>query len=217
MDTASDYYIGRLITFPLAALSCRGYLILRPNPRGSGGYGRDFRFATIGDWGGKDYDDDIGGVDYLISTGVADSDRLGVMGSSYGGYMTNWVITQTQRFKAAVVWAGISDLLSFELTTDEPSFVPDYFRSGSGQFRALEQHSPVTFASRVKTPTLIMHGEADTLVPPGQASESYHAIRFTGTESQMVLYPRTGHVPHEPKLILDIERRTIEWMDRHLR
>ena len=101
--------------------------MLRCNVRGSSGYGREFRYANYRDWGGGDYRDIMSGVDALVAKGIADPDRLGVMGWSYGGYMTSWIITQTKRFKAASVGAGVTNLMSFTGTADIPGFIPDYF------------------------------------------------------------------------------------------
>ena len=114
-------------SYPIAAFSARGYAVLRPNPRGSSGYGKKFRYANYGDWGGGDYHDLMTGVDHVIKLGVADENRLGIMGWSYGGFMTAWTITQTQRFKAASVGAGVTNLMSFTGTSDIPGFLPDYF------------------------------------------------------------------------------------------
>ncbi|HEY0810525.1 MAG TPA: S9 family peptidase, partial [Longimicrobiales bacterium] len=119
-------FIGAPGPYPIATFASRGYAVLRVNPRGSSGYGRDFRYANYRDWGGGDYRDIMTGVDHVIGLGVADSARLGIMGWSYGGYMTSWVITQTKRFKAASVGAGVTNLMSFTGTADIPGFIPDY-------------------------------------------------------------------------------------------
>ena len=124
-------FLGGRGPYPLATFSAKGYAILRPNPRGSSGYGTEFRRANIKDWGGADYQDLMAGVDKVIAMGVADPDRLGVMGWSYGGFMTSWIVTQTQRFKAASAGAPVTNLMSFNGTADIPAFVPDYF---GGQF-----------------------------------------------------------------------------------
>src|SRR3990172_2819371 len=113
--------------YPVAVFAARGYAVLRCNPRGSSGYGRDFRYANYEDWGGKDYQDLMAGVDHVIALGVADGDHLGVMGWSYGGYMTSWIITQTKRFKAASVGAGVTDLVSLTGTSDIHGDLSDYF------------------------------------------------------------------------------------------
>ena len=125
----NEDFIGRSGLYPLAVFAARGYAVLRPNPRGSGGYGKTFRFANYNDWGGKDFDDDQTGVDYLIAQGVADPERLAIMGWSYGGFMTSWTITQTHRFKAAVIGAGVTNLWSFTGTSGcVLGFHPGLFR-----------------------------------------------------------------------------------------
>ena len=112
--------------YPIAVFAAHGYAVLRCNVRGSSGYGKEFRFSNYHDWGGGDYRDVISGVDARSSMGVADPERLGVMGWSYGGYMTSWIITQTKRFKAASVGAGVTNLMSFTGTADIADFIPDY-------------------------------------------------------------------------------------------
>ena len=132
-----ETFIGRFSVYPIAAFAARGYAVLRPNPRGSSGYGKQFRYANMADWGGKDFEDDMSGVDQVIAMGIADPDHMAVLGWSYGGFMTSWVITHTDRFKAAVVGAGVTDLWSFTGTSDIPGFLPDYF--SEGDFRIILQ------------------------------------------------------------------------------
>jgi len=160
----------------------------------------------------------MAGVDLLIECGVADPDRLGILGWSYGGFMTSWVITQTDRFKAACVGAGVTNLISFNGTSDIPSFLPDYF---SGEFwqdlEAYLRHSPVLRAKGVKTPTLIQHGDSDIRVPLGQGRELYNALKRQGTAVEMVIYPRQGHGIGEPRLMIDVQRRAVAWLDRWLK
>ncbi len=127
MGVFTQTYDGTATYYPVAAFASRGYAVLRANVRGSTGYGKKFRYANYGDWGGGDFQDLMSGVDYVIDQGVADPDRLGVMGWSYGGFMTSWTITQTHRFKAASVGGGVTNLMSFTGTADIPSFLPDYF------------------------------------------------------------------------------------------
>jgi dipeptidyl aminopeptidase/acylaminoacyl peptidase len=214
----TENFIGRLAVYPIATFSARGYAVLRPNPRGSGGYGKRFRFANMGDWGGKDYEDDMAGVDRLIKMGIADPDRMAVMGWSYGGFMTSWVITQTNRFKAAAVGAGVTNLWSFTGTADIPGFLPDYFGGEPWDaFEAFQKHSPMSFVKNVKTPTLILHGEADVRVPTSQGYELYNALKRQGVTTRMVVYPRTPHGPREPKFILDIAQRHLDWVDKYVR
>jgi len=203
--------------YPLAAFAARGYAILRCNVRGSSGYGRTFRYANYNDWGGMDYQDLMTGVDYVVEKGVADPDRLGVMGWSYGGYMTAWVVTQTNRFKAASVGAGLPDLVSFTGTTDIPSFLPDYFGGEYWENRDLYlARSPIFHVQNVATPTLIQHGEADVRVPLSQGREFYNALKRRGVPVELVVYPRMGHRFQEPRQVLDLMRRNVEWFDRYL-
>jgi dipeptidyl aminopeptidase/acylaminoacyl peptidase len=210
-------FTGALNPYTVAAFASRGYAVLRVNPRGSSGYGYAFRNGNYQDWGGGDYRDIMSGVDALIAKGVADPDRMGIMGWSYGGYMTSWVITQTQRFKAASVGAGVTNLLSFTGTADIPGFIPDYFggefweQGGVDRWRA---HSAMFHVQNVKTPTLIQHGEADLRVPISQGYELYNALRRRNVPVRMVVYPRQPHGLQEPKFIADALRRNLEWFDR---
>ncbi|MGO9896844.1 MAG: S9 family peptidase [Bryobacteraceae bacterium] len=214
----SETFTGRGAAYPIAVFAARGYAVLRPNPRGSGGYGRTFRFANYNDWGGKDYEDDQTGVDHAIAMGVADPDRLAIMGWSYGGFMTSWTITQTHRFKAAVVGAGVTDLWSFTGTADIPGFLPDYFGGEPWkQFESFQKHSPITFVKNVTTPTLVLHGEADVRVPTSQGYEFYHALKRDGVTTRMVVYPRQQHGFTEPKFILDVMQRHLDWVDKYVR
>ncbi|MBI3950512.1 MAG: S9 family peptidase [Acidobacteria bacterium] len=159
----------------------------------------------------------VASVDHVINMGVADADRLGVMGWSYGGFMTSWVITQTKRFKAASVGAGVTNLMSFTGTADIPSFIPDYFGAEFWDdpdiYRA---HSAMFNVKGVSTPTLIQHGERDERAPISQGYELYNALRRQGVTVKMVVYPRTPHGVREPKLILDAMRRNIEWFGQYL-
>jgi dipeptidyl aminopeptidase/acylaminoacyl peptidase len=213
-----ENFIGRSATHPVAVFAARGYAVLRPNPRGGGGYGKDFRFGNYNDWGGKDYDDDQTGVDRVIEMGVADPDRLAIMGWSYGGYMTNWTITQTHRFKAAVSGAGLSNLWSFTGTADVMGFLPDYFGGEPWQqFDNFQKHSPITYVKNVTTPTLVLHGESDIRVPTSQGYEFYHSLKREGVIAKMVVYPRQPHGVREPKFVLDIMQRHVDWVDKYVR
>ncbi len=214
----SESFVGAPSIYPIATFAGKGYAVLRPNPRGSGGYGKDFRFANLNDWGGGDYQDIIAGVDKVIEMGIADPNRLAVMGWSYGGFMTSWVVTQTNRFDAAVVGAGVTNLWSFTGTADIPGFLPDYFQGEPWQvFENYRTHSPITFADRVKTPTLILHGEADVRVPLSQGQEFYRALKAAGAITRMVTYPRTPHGPSEPKFVLDIAKRHLDWVENYVK
>ncbi len=210
-------FLGGRGVYPLATFASKGYAILRPNPRGSSGYGMEFRRANIKDWGGADYQDLMTGVDKVIAMGVADPERLGVMGWSYGGFMTSWIVTQTQRFKAASAGAPVTNLMSFTGTADIPAFVPDYF---GGQFwevmDAYQKHSAMFNVKGVKTPTMIQHGEADIRVPISQGYEFYNALKAQGVPTRMLVLPRQPHGPNEPKMQLSAMQANLEWFEKYI-
>jgi dipeptidyl aminopeptidase/acylaminoacyl peptidase len=195
-----------------------GYAVLMPNPRGSTGYGHKFTTANVKDWGGKDYQDLMAGVDEIIKMGVADPDRLAVMGGSYGGFMTFWVVTQTDRFKAAIGHAGISDWYSFHGQSDIPGLMEYGF--GGTPWAAREtyvKYSPMSYVDRAKTPIMITHGEQDRRVPIAQAEQYYRALRKRGVEVVFVRYPREGHGITEPNHQIDLVQRQLEWFGRHVK
>jgi dipeptidyl aminopeptidase/acylaminoacyl peptidase len=204
--------------YPIATFAAKGYAVLRPNPRGSSAYGQKFRGANLNDWGGGDYNDLMSGVDHVIGMGIADPARMAVMGWSYGGYMTAWVVTQTSRFKAAAMGAGLSNIISMWGTNDIPSILDDYF-SGTPweQPERYRKLSPLFHVKNATTPTLILHGEADLRVPTSQGYEFHNALTRRGVETKMVVYPRTPHGPQEPKFLLDIMNRHIDWVEQHLK
>ena len=210
-------FIGGRGVYPLATFAARGYAVLRPNPRGSSGYGTEFRRANLKDWGGGDYQDLMTGVDRVIQMGVADPERLGVMGWSYGGFMTSWIVTQTKRFKAASAGAPVTNLMSFTGTADIPSFIPDYF---GGQFweasELYQKHSPMFNVRGVTTPTMVQHGEADIRVPISQGYEFYHALRAQGVPTRMLVLPRQPHGPTEPRMLLAAMQANLEWFEKYL-
>ena len=198
--------------------AANGYAVLLPNPRGSTGYGNKFTTANVGDWGGKDYQDLMTGVDEVIRMGVADPERLGVMGGSYGGFMTFWIITQTNRFKAAIGHAGISDWYSFHGQSDIPGLMEYGFGGTPWTAReTYEKWSPVRYADRVKTPLLITHGEQDRRVPIAQAEQYYRALKKRGVATVFVRYPREGHGIIEPNHQIDLVGRQLEWFEKHLK
>jgi dipeptidyl aminopeptidase/acylaminoacyl peptidase len=210
-------FLGGRGVYPLATFASRGYAILRPNPRGSSGYGTEFRRANIQDWGFGDYQDLMTGVDRVIEMGVADPERLGVMGWSYGGFMTSWIVTQTQRFKAASAGAPVTNLMSFNGTADIPSFIPDYF---GGQFWEIldryQKHSPMFNVKSVTTPTMIQHGESDVRVPIAQGYEFYNALKVKGVPTRMLVLPRQPHGPTEPKMQLAAMKANLDWFEKYL-
>ena len=210
-------FIGGRGAYPLATFASRGYAILRANPRGSSGYGSEFRRANMRDWGVGDYQDLMTGVDKVIEMGVADPQRLGVMGWSYGGFMTSWIVTQTSRFKAASAGAPVTNLMSFNGTADIPAFVPSYF---GGEFWDVmdlyQKHSPMFNVKNVTTPTMIQHGEADIRVPISQGYEFYNALKVKGVPTRMIVLPRQPHGPNEPKMQLAVMKANLEWFEKYL-
>ena len=210
-------FIGGRGVYPIAVFASRGYAILRPNPRGSSGYGKEFRFANMKDWGGADYQDLMAGVDKVIEMGVADANRLGVMGWSYGGFMTSWIVTQTTRFKAASAGAPVTNLMSFNGTADIPSFVPDYFGGQAWENPEIyAKHSAMFNVKGVTTPTLIQHGEADVRVPISQGYEFYNALKMQGVPVRMIVLPRQPHGPNEPKMQIAAMQSNLEWFEKYL-
>jgi dipeptidyl aminopeptidase/acylaminoacyl peptidase len=194
-----------------------GYAVLLPNPRGSAGRGQEFARANLGDMGGGDLQDILAGVDALVDEGIADGDRVGVMGGSYGGFMSAWAVTQTDRFATSVPLAAVTDWRSFHLTTnigrfDELFLDADPFEVG-GEYDA---RSPVVQAKNCKTPTLMIHGEVDLCVPVSQAQEMYQALVEAGCQTELVVYPREGHGVLEREHQLDLWERIKGWFDRHL-
>ncbi|HEV7890597.1 MAG TPA: S9 family peptidase [Pyrinomonadaceae bacterium] len=210
-------FIGGRGVYPLASFASRGYAVLRPNPRGSSGYGLEFRRGNIKDWGGADFQDLMTGVDKVIEMGVADPERLGVMGWSYGGFMTSWIVTQTRRFKAASAGAPVTNLMSFNGTADIPAFIPDYF---GGQFweasELYQKHSPMFNVKGVTTPTLIEHGDADIRVPISQGYEFYNALKAQGTPTRMLVLPRQPHGPTEPRMQQAAMQANLDWFDKYI-
>jgi dipeptidyl aminopeptidase/acylaminoacyl peptidase len=204
---------------PAQWLAAAGYAVFLPNPRGGKGHGRDFAAAVAGSVGGAEWSDITGGIDLLIAEGVADADRLGIGGDSHGGFMAAWAIGQTDRFKAAIMAAGISDWGMLGATGEWGTM--DTALSGSSGWEGTGPHphdqvSPVSFASKVRTPVLIVHGEDDTNVPVSQAIYFHRALSWYGAEHELVIYPREGHGFAERNHQLDLLRRTRAWFDRWL-
>jgi dipeptidyl aminopeptidase/acylaminoacyl peptidase len=199
--------------------AARGYAVLYLNPRGSSGYGQKFSDGTLNEWGGGDYKDLMAGVDEALRKYPwIDQNRLGVTGGSYGGFMTNWIITQTPRFKAAVSVASLSNLISFYST----SLYQDLIHVEFGGFPwdnydLLWQWSPLRYVKQAQTPTLFIHGEQDNDVHITQAEEMYTALKRRGVETVLVRYPREGHGLREPKHRVDALERTLAWFDRYLK
>lgn len=195
----------------------KGWAVFYPNPRGSTNYGEKFLRANINDWGGGDYRDIMSGVDALVARGIADPDRLAHIGWSYGGYMTAWVITQTTRFKAAMVGAGLTNMWSMYGTNDIPSALIAYF-GGIPNEKTLPLYlakSAMSHVDTVTTPTLILHGGNDERVPVGQAQELYRALKDRGKPTELVFYPREGHGIQEYYHQKDRLNRIYDWVAKH--
>jgi dipeptidyl aminopeptidase/acylaminoacyl peptidase len=196
----------------------QGWAVLYPNPRGSSNYGERFMQANIPDWGGGDFRDIISGVDALVSRGIADPERLAILGWSYGGYMTAWAVTQTNRFKAAMVGAGLTNLWSMYGTNDIPNTLAAYFKGlpNADNLPLYTERSALTHAGRITTPTLILHGAADERVPIGQPMEFYRALKDRGVPTELVFYPRAGHGLTEYYHLLDRLQRQFDWMTKYV-
>lgn len=194
----------------------RGYAVLMPNPRGSSGRGSEFLCAIRNSYGESDWPDLISGVDYLIEQGIADPDQLVVGGWSGGGFLTNWTVTHTDRFKAAVSGAGVSNWVSFQGTADVRSVFDGYLGRVDEDPETHWRLSPIRYIQNATTPTLIVYGEQDDRVPPSQGYEMYEGLKSRSVETQLVLYPREPHGLQERKHQLDLLERVTDWYDRHL-
>jgi dipeptidyl aminopeptidase/acylaminoacyl peptidase len=187
---------GSAFDYEFQWLAANGYAVLYTNPRGSTGYGEKFLWATWGGWGKLDYEDVMAGVDYALAHYPIDRKRLGVTGYSYGGFMTNWAITQTDRFSAAMTGAGISNWLSDYGTADIPrtkesEFFGSPWESDSNQL--MRSLSPITYAANIKTPTLFVHGEADMRVPIEEDEQMYTALKKRHIPAKFIRYPGNYH------------------------
>ena len=198
-------------------LAARGYAVLYPNIRGSTGYGHRFVEMNRADWGGGDFKDVMAGVDFLIARGLADADRLGIAGWSYGGYMSMWAVTQTNRFKASVAGAGLSDLASEFGTEGGSSYDEWFYGTPYEKLDGFIKSSPITYIKNARTPTLILQGENDVTDPIGQSQQFYRGLKRYAVESDFVVYPREGHGFREEKHQLDVLNRLIAWFDGHLK
>jgi dipeptidyl aminopeptidase/acylaminoacyl peptidase len=201
------------------AYAARGWAVLMTNPRGSSGYGEAFQRGVNEEWGGKAYQDIMAGVDAAIAKNPwVDPNRLGVTGQSYGGFMTDWIVGQTTRFKGAVTLSGISDLISVEGTRDgfyghDRDFGGDLWKN----FDLYWKYSPIRNAAKVKTPTLILHGESDQRVPVGQGEEFFRALYHFGVPTELVMFPREPHsLRSEPRHAVEVLQWQIYWFDRYV-
>ncbi|MFB9313417.1 alpha/beta hydrolase family protein [Nocardioides plantarum] len=201
-------------------LATRGYAVVMPNYRGSAGRGHEFAAAARGTMGSVEWDDVLAVTDAAVAAGVADPDRLGIGGWSQGGFMTAWAVTATDRFKAGVMGAGVSDWLLMAETSDIPDIEAVLGGGtpwdGPGPHRAAVG-SPISHAARRRTPLLILHGADDVRVPHSQAVAFRRALRGQDAPLEMVTYPREGHLVRERRHQVDLQRRVVAWFDRFLK
>ena len=212
----SQRFNGRPGIYMTEYFSEKGYVTIKPNPRGSTGYGKDFRYANYKDWGYGDYEDVVSGVDKVIEMGIGDPNNQFVMGWSYGGYLTSFIVTKTNRFKAASMGAGLPNLISMVTTTD----IQDYLVAHMGSefwndYETYEKHSAIYQIKNTTTPTQIIHGANDLRVPFTQGQEFYRALDRLGVDTEMVVYPRTPHGPREPKFLMDVSDRILIWFEKY--
>jgi dipeptidyl aminopeptidase/acylaminoacyl peptidase len=200
-------------------LATAGYGMLLPNPRGGLGHGTDFAERVAGAVGLEDWGDILSGVDHVISLNLADPDRLAIGGWSQGGFFTAWAIGQAQRFKAAVMGAGVSDWGMMVAESDLMLFEAELGGSFGWEGIGPHQHdrlSPISFAHQVKTPTLILHGADDARVPVSQGRYFARALQHLGVPFELVVYPREGHAISERNHQIDLLNRTRAWLQRWL-
>ena len=212
----TETFTGGPSIYLLQYFAQEGFAVLRPNPRGSTGYGKEFRYANVRDWGFSDLDDLLAGVDLMVERGIADPERLFLMGWSYGGYMTSFAVTRTDRFRAASMGAGLPNLISMVTTTDIQDFLAAHMGGEFWEdFEMYEAHSAIYRIAEVKTPTQVIHGAEDLRVPFTQGQEFYRALDRLGVETEMIVYPRTPHGPREPKFLMDVSERILTWFREH--
>ena len=199
-------------------MAANGYMVLQPNFRGSSGRGEKFASANQNDWGDGDYKDDMSGVQAMVDKGWADADRLGAFGWSYGGYMTMWIDTQTDKFKAISPGAGLPDLYSMYSQTDIHRYMTEFMgmKAPWDNFQEYWDHSPMKFVANVKTPTMILHGQSDTRVPIPQSEEFYRALYEKHVPVEFVTYPRENHGFVEPRHIQDRWQRYLVFFGKYL-
>jgi dipeptidyl aminopeptidase/acylaminoacyl peptidase len=198
----------------------RGYAIFMPNYRGSTGYGNDFMRDMVGHYFLHAADDVITGVEYLVKQGIADPERLGTLGWSAGGHMTNWLVTQTDMFKAASSGAGASNWISMYAQSDVRIYRTPWFLGNPWQkdapLKTFREHSPIFYVHQAKTPTLILCGENDQRVPLPQSVEMYRGLKANGVPTELVIFPRSGHGPRELRHILYKGNKEFQWLEKYI-
>ena len=214
----NSYHPGSRAMTEFHALTARGYVVLLPNPRGSTSYGEAFTELVVADWAGGDYDDIIAAVDALVARGIADPERLFIGGYSYGGYMSSWAVGHTNRFRAALVGAPVSNLVSSFGTNDIPLFdIPQLGGMPHENMAFYIERSPTTHLANCTTPVLLVHHEGDLRCPIAQSEEIFTTLKAMGKEVEFVRYPGGFHTynTHTPSQAKDRLQRTIAWYDAH--
>ena len=195
----------------------KGYFIFLPNPRGSYGQGQEFTRANRRDFGGGDLRDILAGVDAVAAAAPVDTNRMGLMGHSYGGFMTMWGVTHSNRFKAAVAGAGIANWISYYGQNGIDQWMIPYFGASAYDDPAIyRQLSPIESVKVARTPTLVYVGERDVECPPAQSMEFWHGLKAVGVPSSLVIYDGEGHSIRKPEHQQDLRKRTVEWFGRYL-
>jgi dipeptidyl aminopeptidase/acylaminoacyl peptidase len=210
---------GEVFSFYQQLLATQGYFVLYTNPRGSTGYGEDFKWATWGGWGVLDYRDIMAGVDYVLEHYPVDRERLGVTGASYGGFMTNWVIGHTDRFAAAVARASISNWVSDYGVADIPRTKESEFFGPPWEKESRDlmiELSPLTHAGNVTTPTLFLHGELDHRVPIEEAEQMYVALKKRRVPAKFIRYPESYHGGWTPWRQVHAYYQELKWWEHYL-
>ena len=210
---------SQAIPISFGLLANHGYAVLAPNVRGSIGYGPKFAMSNFKDLVGKDFQDAMEGVDYLIQQKIADPKRLAVWGWSYGGYLSAWSITQTPRFKAAIVGAGLTDIISFDGTSVlSQVYFSSYFENFFWQNQSLYlKRSPIMFANKITTPTLIQYGAEDHIVPLSQGAELFNALNVRKIPVAMYTFPGEGHSFSNPQMVAIALRQMLDWLNLYTR
>lgn len=204
-------------TYPIERFAAKGALILKPNYRGSAGYGAKFRALNVRNLGLGDYEDVISGVDSLIAKGMVDKDRVASMGWSQGGYISAFITCYSDRFKAVSVGAGISNWMTYYVNTDIHPFTRQYLKGTPWDDPEIyRKTSPITYVNRAKTPTLIQHGDQDKRVPPPNAFELYQALRDRNVAAKLVLYKGFGHGINKPKQQRAVMEHNYEWFSKYI-
>lgn len=204
-------------TYPVEMFAAKGALILRPNYRGSAGYGEKFRSLNVRNLGVGDYGDVISGVDYLIAKGMVDKDRVGAMGWSQGGYISAFITTSSDRFKAVSVGAGISNWMTYYVNTDIHPFTRQYLKATPWDDPEIyKKTSPMSYIKNAKTPTLIQHGELDKRVPIPNAYELYQGLKDQGVPVKLMVYKGFGHGINKPKQQRSLMEQNYEWFSQYI-